>query len=96
MSDDVDRLEFKRQMVHLLNGSFITVLVYFLKPVYGLWILVPLIVALFLLHAVPKLKPDLKIANHLMYHFERRKDIQRLLNFCWKTVLMKICRIMKE
>ena len=76
MSDDVDRLEFKRQMVHLLNGSFIAAAVYFLRPVYGLWILVPLILALFLLHAVPKVKPDLRIANHLMYHFERRKDIQ--------------------
>ena len=76
MSDDVDRLEFKRQMIHLLNGSAITAAVYFLKPVYGLWILVPLIIALFLLHAVPKFKPDFTIANHLMYHFERRKDIE--------------------
>jgi dolichol kinase len=76
VSEDVDRLEFKRQMIHLLNGIAITAAVYFLKPVYGLWILVPLILALFLLHAVPKMKPDLTIANHLMYHFERRKDIR--------------------
>ncbi|MBD3388663.1 MAG: hypothetical protein GF416_06305 [Candidatus Altiarchaeales archaeon] len=81
---DEDRLEFKRQMVHLFNGSVIGGLVYALKPVYGLWILVPLVLSLFILHAVPKLTPDLKVANHLLYHFERRKDID---NFPFKGAI---------
>lgn len=71
-----DMLELKRQLVHLLNGSLIACAVYFLKPVFGLLILAPLVAALSALHAAPKLKPDLKIANHLMYHFERKKDIE--------------------
>ncbi len=72
-----ERLEFKRQTVHLLNGCLIATAVYVLKPIYGLWILAPVVTAIGLLHAVPKIKPDLRIANHLMYHFERKKDIER-------------------
>lgn len=72
---DEDRLELQRQLVHLLNGSAITFVVYFLRPVLGLLILLPLFFALLLLFYVPKLFPDQKIASHLMYHFERRKDI---------------------
>jgi dolichol kinase len=72
---DENTLEFKRQMVHLLNGTAIALAVYFLKPIIGLLVLVPLIIALSLLYFVPRMMPDLKIANHLMYHFERRKDI---------------------
>ena len=79
-----DMLEFKRQMVHLLNGCVIASALYILRPIYGLWVLVPLIAALFLLHAVPKFKPDLKISNHLMYHFERKKDIE---NFPFKGAI---------
>jgi phytol kinase len=81
---DEDTLEFKRQMVHLLNGSAIAAAVYFLKPVIGLLILLPLVTALFLLHAMPKIKPDLRIMHHLMYHFERRRDIQ---NFPFKGAI---------
>jgi dolichol kinase len=69
-------LEFKRQMVHLFNGTAIALAVYHLKPLYGLWILLPLFIAIFLLHAMPKIKPELKIMNHIMYHFERKKDIE--------------------
>lgn len=73
---DEDRLEFKRQMIHLLNGSAIAAAVYFLKPMFGLWVLAPLVAALALLHTVPRIHPEHRIANHLMYHFERRNDIQ--------------------
>ncbi len=73
---DEDSLELKRQLVHLLNGSAIAAAVYFLKPVYGLLTLVPLVAALFLMHMLPKVKPDLRVMNHVMYHFERRKDIE--------------------
>jgi len=81
---DEDALEFKRQVVHLLNGSAIAVAVYFLKPVYDLWVLVPLVAALFLMHLLPKVKPDLRVMNHLMYHFERRRDIE---NFPFKGAI---------
>jgi len=72
---DEDMLELKRQLVHLINGSAITAAVFVLKPVIGLLVLAPLLVALVLLFFAPRLWPDLRIANHLMYHFERRKDI---------------------
>jgi dolichol kinase len=72
---DEDTLEFKRQMVHLLNGCAITVAVYYLGPILGYYVLLPLFAALLLLYFTPKVMPDLRIANHLMYHFERRKDI---------------------
>ncbi len=72
---DEDILELKRQLVHLLNGSAIAAGIYLLKPVVGLWILSPLIIALITLHLLPKVRPDHKVMNHLMNHFERKKDI---------------------
>jgi dolichol kinase len=82
---DENRLEFKRQMVHLLNGTTIAVAVYFLKPLIGLLVLAPLIAALIMLYTVPRVWPDLSIAHHLMYHFERRKDIKE---FPFKGAIM--------
>jgi phytol kinase len=81
---DDETLEFKRQMIHLLNGSTIAAAVYFLKPSLGLWVLAPLVAALFLLHAMPKIRPDLRVMNILMYHFERRRDIE---NFPFKGAI---------
>ncbi|MFH0862992.1 MAG: hypothetical protein V1875_08190 [Candidatus Altiarchaeota archaeon] len=82
---DEDRLEFKRQLIHLLNGSAISVAVWFFKPAIGLYVLVPLLIALMLLYFTPRLWPDLKVSNHLMHHFERREDIK---NFPFKGAIM--------
>lgn len=60
-----------------MNGCAIALAVHYLKPAYDLWLLVPLLIALVLLHVLPKIRPKLKIMNHLMYHFERKKDIER-------------------
>jgi dolichol kinase len=75
LSDNTEELELKRKLVHLLNGCAIAAAVYFLKPVFGVLILAPLAAALLLLHITPRIKPDLWVMNHLLYHFERRKDI---------------------
>ena len=72
---DEDTLEFKRQMIHLFNGIAITLAVFILKPKIGRLVLVPLVFAIFILYFIPKLLPDLWISNHLLHHFERRKDI---------------------
>ena len=74
--DDSDVLELKRQGIHLLNGFFITAAVYVLKPIIGLWVLAPLVLALILLFTVPRFLPGNWISDFLMRHFERRKDIE--------------------
>lgn len=71
-------VEVGRQLVHLFLGIAISFVVYYLVPIIGYFILLPLILALILLIVVPRIHPDLKIANHLLYHFERDHDI---LNF---------------
>ncbi len=72
---DENTLEFKRKTIHLLNGTAIAIAVYLLRPAFGLLILAPLALALAALYFVPRVWPDMRISNHLMYHFERRKDI---------------------
>lgn len=67
-------LEVKRQLFHLLLGSAIALAVWLLKPAYGNFILIPLVAAVLLLLAAPKLAPKLGASNHLLTHFERKKD----------------------
>jgi len=69
-----DALELKRQIFHLMVGVGIAAAVYVLKPHLGMWILAPLIVALALMYWVGRGKLDIKVANHLLYHFERPRD----------------------
>ena len=73
-------LETKRQTVHLLLGLVISAAVYTLTPFLenGLryLILAPLIIALLLLYFIPKKSPDLKVANHIILHFERCHDAE--------------------
>lgn len=67
-------LETKRQLVHLCLGLTISVVVYNIMPFVGYAILIPLITAPATLYIIPKKWPDLKIANHLIIHFERDND----------------------
>jgi dolichol kinase len=76
MSDVEYLLELKRKMFHLIMGLCISVAIYFLKPVYGLWIIAPVIIALFGLLLAPKVAHNVKLVNQLLFHFERRKDIE--------------------
>jgi len=73
-NDRVFILETKRQLVHLFLGLTIAFVVYHLIPIMGYLILIPLLIALALLYIVPKKWPDLRIANHLIIHFERDDD----------------------
>jgi dolichol kinase len=75
--DRIFILETKRQAVHLTLGLTISALVYVLMPKLGLLILVPLILALLALYYVPKKWPNLRIANHLITHFERDNDAEK-------------------
>lgn len=64
-------LEIRRQLVHLLLGVGIASGVWILKPIYGNYILIPLLVAVALMLILPKTGMELWIHNHLMKHFER-------------------------
>jgi dolichol kinase len=79
--DRIFLLETKRQAAHLMLGMTISVAVYFLMPIMGILVLAPLMIALILLYAVPKKWPNLRIANHLITHFERDNDAE---NFPFK------------
>jgi dolichol kinase len=74
--DRIFILETKRQAVHLCLGLTISALLYYLMPTLGILILAPLIIALLGLYYVPKLWPNLRIANHLISHFERDNDAE--------------------
>jgi dolichol kinase len=74
LNDRIFVLETKRQFAHLTLGLSISFAVCYLMPVMGHLILLPLIIALLLLYFVPKKCPDLRVANHLIIHFERDND----------------------
>lgn len=78
------KLEFKRQMAHLFLGLSIAVVVYFFYPIYGILILIPLIIAILAMITLPRISSGIKIANHLLYHFEREHDI---INFPFKGAI---------
>ncbi len=66
--------ELKRQLVHLLLGIGIALSVYYLKPVYGNLILIPLMLAILFMLITPRIPPELNMSNHLLFHFERVRD----------------------
>ena len=69
-------LELRRKLFHLILGSCIAFAVYLLKPVYGNLVLVPLVLGVVVMLLIPRVMPKNKVAGQLMYHFERRKDIE--------------------
>ena len=81
---NAELLEIKRQLFHLILGLFISVVVYFFRSVYGNLILVPLLAGVLMLVILPKIAPELKISNHLLYHFEREHDV---MNFPFKGAI---------
>lgn len=75
MNDEFN-LEFKRQTVHLLVGLFEAMLVFLLKPAIGAYVLVPLSATILFLYFAPRLGAHLPGISHLIFHFERKRDIQ--------------------
>lgn len=74
LKDRIFILETKRQLVHLFLGLTISVAVYYLMPMIEYYVLIPLLLALIVLLQMQKKCPDLRIANHLVCHFERDND----------------------
>ncbi|OYT26428.1 MAG: hypothetical protein B6U97_03870 [Candidatus Altiarchaeales archaeon ex4484_96] len=68
--------EIKRQLVHLLVGFAIALGVYHLEPVAGKYVVVPLLAAVSFMLVLPRIGAELKLHNHLLFHFERPKDIE--------------------
>ena len=75
--DEEKTFEFKRQMVHLLVGVCIAFGVYVLEPYAGKLIVLPLILSVAVMLTLPRIGEDLRIHNHMLFHFERPKDIQQ-------------------
>ncbi|MEA3254897.1 MAG: hypothetical protein U9Q22_03570 [Candidatus Altiarchaeota archaeon] len=74
---DSDKMfEIKRQLAHLTLGLSIAAAVFFLEPVYGKLIIIPLLMGVSVLIILPELGAELKVHNHLLFHFERPKDIE--------------------
>ncbi len=69
-------LELKRQLFHLAMGMCIATGVFYLMPLVGLWILLPLILAIIIMITIGALAIKHKIVDFLMFHFERDKEIR--------------------
>ncbi|MEA1925463.1 MAG: hypothetical protein U9M95_06300 [Candidatus Altiarchaeota archaeon] len=70
--------EVKRQLVHLIVGVCIAFGVYVLEPLVGKLIILPLMLSVTVMLALPKAGEELRVHNHLLVHFERPRDIQNL------------------
>ncbi|MFC2163065.1 hypothetical protein ACFLRF_05230 [Candidatus Altiarchaeota archaeon] len=68
--------ELKRQSIHMIGGITISLLTFLLKPIFGRLVVIPLITGILVFLAVPKILPKAWISQHLLYHFERKKDIE--------------------
>jgi dolichol kinase len=71
------KLEVKRKSFHLLVGFSIAILTYFLEPVFGKIILIPLLVGVLGLFALQKFRKN-PLSAFLTNQFERRKDAKIL------------------
>lgn len=70
------RFEIKRQLVHMSGGALISVLAFVLKPVYGWLVVLPVIAGIAVFLLIPKTIPELKMSNHVLFHFERKEDLK--------------------
>jgi len=75
MSDHEFFLEAKRQGVHLFVGLFVGLCVWYLKPLLGAYIAAPILALVAVLYFSPVIAHRLPVVDHLLFHFERRKDI---------------------
>ena len=77
-------LEWRRKLFHLVLGSCISAAVYFLKPIYGNLVILPLLLGVLVMLLIPRIRPNNRFSNKLLYHFERKKDIE---NFPFKGAI---------
>ena len=77
-------LELRRKGFHLILGSCIAFAVYNLKPVYGNLVLIPLLLGVLVMLLIPRIMPENRVSNKLLYHFERQEDID---NFPYKGAI---------
>ncbi|MBN2250454.1 MAG: hypothetical protein JW724_00075 [Candidatus Altiarchaeota archaeon] len=71
--------EFKRKMFHFILGTCIAYAAYFLYPFYGNLIAAPLILAVITMLLIPRVLTDHtnhRMLKHVVYHFERERDIK--------------------
>ena len=65
------KLEVKRQLFHMCLGSIIAIAVWYLKPIYDWFLIIPLIMAIIIM----LLKPKHEISEKLLNHFERKSSM---------------------
>jgi dolichol kinase len=68
--------EFKRQVVHMTGGVVISVLAFFLHPLYGWLVAFPVLGGILVFLATPRISPGFRVSNHILFHFERREDLK--------------------
>jgi phytol kinase len=66
--------ELKRKLFHFVLGVVIAGSVYVLYPFYQKLLLIPLVIAIVVMRATPRLPIDHYISKQLLYHFERERD----------------------
>ncbi|MFH1402874.1 MAG: hypothetical protein ABIH11_01230 [Candidatus Altiarchaeota archaeon] len=73
-----NRLELRRQLVHMTGGVLISIMAYLMKPLLGWLIVFPVLGGLAWFLSAPKLFPNLKDSNSILFHFEREEDVRTL------------------
>jgi dolichol kinase len=83
--DSEQVFELKRQAFHFLLGTVISLGVYYLKPQYGNWVALPLLLGVLIMLLIPKISVRLHLSDHILYHFEREHDKK---NFPYKGAIL--------
>jgi len=76
-------LELQRKLFHLTFGLFIALFVYFFKPVYGKWVLLPIFIGIIGLMTLQQFRGH-RANRILVSRFEREKDAR----FLYKGAIM--------
>jgi len=66
--------ELKRQAVHLIAGLFVATTVWYVKPIIGDYIIVPMGLIVIALYITPRIASHLPVVSHMIHHFERDED----------------------
>jgi len=75
--DETRSLEAKRQAVHMLVGLFMAAAVWYAKPALGDYMIAPMLIIITTLVVTPRIAPKFPVISHLLFHFERKEDIER-------------------
>jgi len=61
----------------MTGGIIISILALFIKPVIGVLVIFPVIGGIIVFLSIPRMFPQIKAHHHLLYHFERKEDLEK-------------------